>query len=513
MTFEPYDYQAADLVKMRKHGYRSLLNMGTGSGKTATSLFAVRDSAPDRTLIVTPAQTIQSAWLPTIQSILGVEGRVIGNTRKADKEALFEFELGDPGVYLCTTEFFTRSDVSTWYGDMLIVDEAHRLGNPGKKGQRNLGGYNRKDNPVAQRFEGRLMLSGTMLRNKFEYAWSHARALWPEYSGPWQLADADFYRWQTHRMEMELITIGMNWVETSETMYSLLAERGEPRKRIDGVPHMGVRKTAREYQGERNPGTWISEAPCVITHLKRERCCEFHPNGYLPVEEPMVVRETISLAPAQKKAIKELDQMMLTYLEDHPMEVKIPLTKAVRIRQCILGVPTLVPTEDNDYTVEFAEDTQSPFYDRLKEFLTDEVPEENVVVYVDSQKFAAVVTQRLNNDGISAFEYSGATTKTRDENAEQFGKKFRVVVGVLQAIAEGYDGLQKVAKTEVWLSRLLDETLNEQAEGRLDRIGQTGQVLRVYFDDDLGISEGRFSEAVEKRLRLNKSLREKELAQ
>src|SRR5690606_22119531 len=125
----------------------------------------------------------------------------------------------------------------------------------------------------------------------------------------------------------------------------------------------------------------------------------------------------------------------------------------------------------------------------------------------DSQAFASVVTARLNRVGIPAFEFSGKTRDTRDSDVRAFGSKYRVAVVLLQAGSAGLDSLQFVAKNEVWLNRSTDETDNEQAMGRLDRQGQTSQVMRWFFHDDLGLSEGRFSEAVEKRLILNRSAR------
>jgi hypothetical protein len=503
---KPYPFQAADLKKLREHNYTSLINSGTGAGKTSSSLFAAREGGADVTLIIAPDQTHESAWLPTVPQIMGLEGRIIGNKNKATKEAMLDFELGYPGVYLVTPELFTRSDVTAWRGDMLIVDEAHKLANPGKAGQRKLGGYDSRDpEPLASRFEGKLMLSGTMLRNRFEYAWSHSRVLWPELDKRGQIAHDNFYLWQSDRMLYETITTGVDWFAVSWETYRA---RGESwGKVIDGVPHLGNPKTARKYLSEAEPGRWINEAPCVITHLKREECCEFHPNGFMALEEPLVKREVIALAPAQKKAVKELEAHMMTWLEDNPLIVDIPLTKATRIRQFTLGVPTVTYNEDGDADVSFAEDCVSPFYNRLEEFLLDEVPDENVVVFVDSQKFAAVVTARLKKAGISAFEFSGQTRKDRMSNAEQFGTKYRVVVGVIAAIAEGFDGLQKVSNNEVWLSSSTDETLNEQGRGRNDRIGQRKQVFRLELVDDLGLAEGRYSTALEKRLVLNRSLR------
>lgn len=503
---KPYPFQTADLKKLSQNNYTALVNAGTGVGKTATSLFAAREGGADVTLVIAPDQTHESAWLPTIPKILGLEGRIIGNKNKATKTATNDFELGFPGVYLTTPEFFTRADVSAWRGDLLVVDEAHKLANPGKAGQRKLGGFVSTDpEPLTSRFEGKLMLSGTMLRNRFEYAWSHSRALWPELNKRGQPSHDSFYLWQSDRMMHETITTSVDWFEVDWDTYK---NRGEDwGKVIGGVPHLGTPKTARKYLSEAEPGKWLSEVPCVITHLKREECCEFHPHGFMDLEEPLVKREIISLAPAQKKAIRELEDHMMTWLEDNPLVVDIPLTKATRIRQFTLGVPTVTYDEEDNAEVSFAEDCASPFLNRLEEFLTDEVPDENVVVVTDSQKFAAVVTARLNKAGISAFEFSGQTRKTRTANAEQFGSKYRVIVGVISALGEGFDGLQAHSQTEVWISSSTDETLNEQMRGRLDRMGQRKQVFRLELTDDLGLGEGRYSTALEKRLLLNRSLR------
>lgn len=480
---EPYPYQAWDLTRLKSANYRALLNMGTGSGKTAETLFAVRESQPTTTLIIAPEQTHYSAWLPTIEKILDTEGRIIGNNTKAKKTALFDLEMGLGGVFLCTPELFTRADVTDWRGDFLAVDESHKLSTPKSKGQRKLSGYHVSDGePLARRFDARLFLSGTPLRNRFELSWSYGRALWPELYQRGQISHDNFYMWQADRMEYQ-------------NVYTNQRDAN------------GNAKVVKQYLSESQPGRWISEAPCVITHLKRENCCPYHPSGYLSLEEPTVKREVITLHPAQKKAIKEMEDHMMTYLGDNPLVVDIPLTKATRIRQLSLGVPTVTYDEDDKAEVNFAPDCISPFYNRLEEFLTEEVPDENVVIFVDSQRFAKVVTDRLNSRGIPAFEFSGQTRNVRTEQANQFGTKYRVLVGVLAAIAEGYDGLQKVSNTEVWLSRSTDETINEQAEGRLFRIGQNRQVFRLELVDDLGLAEGRYSEALEKRLLLNRSLR------
>lgn len=481
---QPLDFQRHDLDRMRANNYRALLNLQTGAGKTVEGAFAIKESGANRTLILAPQQTHVKSWIPTVGEVTGIEPRIIGNGNKAAKSALFDYEVGMPGIFLATPEYFTRADVSNWSGDMVIADEAHRIATPKSKSQRKFSGYSAQDgHPLAHRFGGVLLLSGTALRNRFELAWSHSRALWPWLENRGQISHSNFTAWQLFRQEYTN-------VYTS-------------RRDANGNP-----VAVKQFLSEKEPGRWMSEAPCVITHFKRERCCEFHNQGFLSLDDPTETHERIELLPAQKKAVHEMENMMMTYLEENPMISDIPLTKAMRVRQLSLGIPTLVPNAEGDFDVTFDVDCKSPHLDRLIDLLTDDFSDEPVMVYTDSQKFAEVVTARLNKAGISAFEFSGKTRATRDADAAQFGTKYRVLVGVLAAIAEGFDGAQRVSRAEIWLSRSLDETTNEQAQGRLFRHGQTKQIERVIFHDDLGLSEGRFSEAIEKRLILNRSLRQ-----
>lgn len=156
--------------------------------------------------------------------------------------------------------------------------------------------------------------------------------------------------------------------------------------------------------------------------------------------------------------------------------------------------------------VFFEEDCKSPHIDRLIEILQDDIEDETALVFTDSQRFASVVTARLNKAGVSAFEFSGKTTNTRDADIAQFGGRFRVMVAVISAGGTGLDKLQGVCNNEIWLSRSLDETDNEQAMGRLDRRGQRKQVMRWVFHDSEGVSEEDYWNAMTKRAKLKMSL-------
>lgn len=510
----PLPHQAADLMTMRANNYTALLNVEPGGGKTASSLFAAKDSGASRILIVAPDQTHRSAWRPTVEAILGVEARTLGNTGKDKKAAMFDFEVGYSGVYLTSPQLLTRVDVSAWSGDMLITDEGHLLNNAKAKGQRKWSGYHPSDGqPLSHRFGMRQFLSGTSWRNNFERAWATMRYLWPELDKRGQVAHSNYFIWLNDRMTYEDIVKGFEWKPVSWDKYNS-REPGQYAKVIEGVPHFGKPETVKKFLNEMYPGKLIAEAPCVITHFRREACCQFHPNGFLPTDAPQEIREVIELHPAQKKAIRELEDHYMTYLDDQPFAVDLTLTQQQRIRQLALGVPVLEFYEGENadgemvekVRLDFEADCKSPFTDRLFDIL-EELDGEAVVVYLDSQKFARVLTEKLNNRGVTAFEYSGPTKKERDDNLERFGKDFQVAVVTLAAGGTGINGLQHVSSTEVWFERSVDETNNVQAEARTDRMGQPRRVQRFILQDSDGRAEGRMSDQLEKRRALARTLK------
>lgn len=475
---ELWDWQKVDQEFLARHNWTALAAVETGGAKTMLAVEAIRNSGAERVLIVAPKQTHHSAWIPTVERQLGLTARVIGNGRKADREALADFEWGSPGIYLVTPQFLTRADVSRWEGDMLAVDEAHELSKAGGKGQRKLSGYSAKDGePLAQRFVHRLALSGTPARNNFERLWATMRLLWPELGAPGQVANMSHWGWLKERMGSAQVFVGLDmW---------------------------GAPKYATKWIGERSPGRLFNEAPAVVQHFRRHRCCEFHPNGFLTNEEPVVVVREVELTARQKKAIREMEDHYMTWLGDNPLVADLTITQKQRIRQMCLGVPTV----SDEGEVTFEPDCASPFYDELVNILESLDEGEPVVVFVESQKFARVVSDRLNGGGYSAFEYSGKTTSTRNEDQSRFGKDFQVAVVVISAGGTGLDGLQRVANTEVWLERSVDGTLVVQAEARLDRIGSTKGVQRFLIQDDLGYAAGRFSKQLDRMLKLRESTR------
>lgn len=480
-AYQPFQWQLDDLDTLHEGGYVALLNMEMGSGKTALATWSIERSGSKRVLIIAPDPTHQSAWIPTIRDLLNQEARPIGNTGKVRKEALSDFELGYDGIFLSSPQFLTRSDVELWDGDMVIVDESHTLSRQGSKGAKKLISLHEK-------FPRRLALSGTAWRNSFERSWVTMRFLWGStHYRRGEVAYSNAFMYFRDRM-------------TFEEVYT-------NQRNPDGTP-----KKVKKWLNEAEPGLLVSQMPCVIIHKRRERCCSYHPEGFLEVDKPNVHYHTIELTSKQKRAIKDLEESMLAWLEDNPLVVDLPLTQKQRIRQIVLGEPTIHDFQDDEgewkQTLNFEENCKSPMIDAMIEKL-EELGDEPVLIFLESQRFAEVLVKRLEKAGIAAFEYSGKTKKDRDDNLKKFGKgkEFRVCVGVLSAISTGVDTIQRVCKTEFWAESSVDMTVNIQAQGRAERTGSIGQIDRHYFVDSMGYAEGRMSDQFSRQVALAATLR------
>jgi hypothetical protein len=481
----PYQWQTQDVETLERNHFTGLLAIEAGGSKTLIATLAIARAQPVVTLIIAPKSTHHTAWIPTLRDNANVTPRIIGNDNKATKSALFDFEMGYPGVYLASPQFVTRADVSSWRGDMIVHDESHQGNTMKSKLQRKLSGYHVSDGkPLAERFTRRLALSGTPMKQNFAALWGTMRFLWPELDSRGQVADRNAIMWMNDRM-------------SSQEVYTNQRDaQGNPKK-------------VKQYLSESQPGRLISEMPNVIIHKRREACCVHHPNGFLSTEAPQVIEREVELTAKQKKSIREMNDHMFTYLRENPLIAEISLTQKQRLRQLTLGEAdaefVMVDTADGPVertTIRFREDCVSPFIDETIDILSKLDEFEPVVIFLEGQRFAEVLTKRLTAAGYPAAEYSGV----RKADLNEFGKGYQVLIGVISAIGTGTDGLQAKCNTEIWVEEPVSITLKAQGSARLDRMGGR-QVQRYVLIDSEGIQRDRLDDNVAKQLMVNRSLR------
>jgi len=302
----------------------------------------------------------------------------------------------------------------------------------------------------------KLSMSGTPFGNRFEGFWAVTRFLWPDD----KIVQKSFWKWVE------------KWANTAYNPFSSV-----------------------EILGEKIPGAFANTLPCYV---------RLEPDYNIDV-----VHETryVDLVPSQRKVYEKFQRDLVVWLQDNPLVAEVPIAARIRLRQMTLAVPSLTETGE----VYFADDAVSTKYQALLEIIEDNAGEK-MLVLTDSQKYAKIVTDRLNakyGDG-SAFEWSGNATQSQREVAKQEfinGSK-RFIVAVIPAIAEGVDGLQDSCRTVVWMSHSDSNILNQQV---LDRIRRRGQKQLVQVYDIVArdtYDEGQLDTLLQRELDLRASLKE-----
>lgn len=454
---KPYPFQLEDIEKLVKHDGTGIVATQVGGGKTLIAVEVAKRLKTKTNFVIAPKGTHKRAWIKTIISQIpdAVVYKIDSST--AGKNAFLKLEAKQEGWFIITPEFFRNYQ---WRGiepDFAVFDEVHRASNRNSKTAKMLHTLKAKR---------RLGMSGTIAGNKIDGFWSVLRWIYPDVAG------RSYWAWVE---------------EYCETKVDFFA--------------------GKVVEKEKTPGKIVTTIPCYIRHLKREKCCELHPNG-IDYELPPIQEEvrTVDLLPEQKKIYKKLEQDLFVWLGENPLVVEAPVAVRTRLRQITLGVPTIDPETGE---VTFAEDCKSTKLIELLQIIEDHPEGEQMLILTHSQKFAKVTTQRLSGMGMTAFEWSGQKSqKQRDEALEKFiAGEIQFIVAVISAIGEGTDGLQEACNVVVWLSEDDNRLLNEQAAGRLDRKGQKKSVISYKIIADDTYDEGILSRLVRDRIKMNESLR------
>lgn len=453
---KPYPYQELDIKKLIESNGTGIVATQVGGGKTLIGIEVAKRMKTTTNFVIAPKGTHKRAWEQTIlRQIPDASVRYINSTKEG-KQAFVDLEKGKAGWYIISPEFFRKFH---WVGitpELAIFDEIHRASNRKSTTSKMLHTLKAKR---------RIGMSGTIAGNKVEGFWAIIRWVYPEVAG------RSFW----------------NWVDAyCETKMDHFA--------------------GKVVSGEVYPGSIVETIPCYIRHLKREKCCEFHPKG-IDSELPAIQTEvrTVELSAEQKRIYKKLEKDLFVWLGENPLAVQVPVATRIRLRQITLGVPIV----NDEGVVDFAEDCKSTKLDELFSIIEDHPEGEQMLILTHSQKFASITTKRLRKAGHTAFEWSGANNQaTRDKALESFiAGDIQFIVAVISAVGEGTDGLQEAASIVVWLSKDDNRLLNEQAAGRLDRRGQKKSVISYEIIAEDTYDEGQLSRLITEQLKMNDALR------
>jgi len=453
---KPYPYQQRDIDQIASNGGTGVIATQVGGGKTLVAIEVAKHIGAKSVLVIAPKGTHKRAWDKTImRQIPDAEVKYLNSSRQGNIH-MAELENNVAGWYLISPEFFRSM---SWVGitpDLAVFDEIHRASNRDSKTAKML---------LTLKAKQRIGMSGTIAGNRIEGFWSVLRWIYPDVAG------RSFWRWVA------------TYCLTKEDYFA-----------------------GQVVVSERSPGDIARSIPCYIRHLKREQCCEFHPEG-MDADLPSFVsiERTVQLSTEQRKIYNKMEKDLLVWLGEHPLTAEIPINTRTRLRQITLGTPSI----NHEDVVYFEEDCKSSKIDELFSIIKDHPDGDAMLVLTHSQKFAKVVTSRLQKAGFSAVEWSGFTPqKFRDGYLEDFiAGDIQFIVGVISAIGEGTDGLQERCSTMVWLSKDDNRLLNEQAMGRLDRRGQNRSVVSYEIIAEDTYDEGQLSKLLVDQLAMNQSLR------
>lgn len=446
------DYQAAAVEQIAAAGGTGLLACCLGSGKTYTALtsagaslkYDAKEPKDARVLIVAPLHTIDG-WRRHVREVWGLELRECaakGKEGKANLDALWDRE--EKGVFFIgwslmtarnkhkkkdnrTGRMVSAPDTHAFGGtllDILIADEIHRACN-----------YKSLNSGVLCRIRSRhrLALSATPAGNLPVNIFGALKFLWPvRYSSFTRFADF-FFKSQYNPY--------------SDTGYGKL------------------------YGEEKWPGKVRATTPCWVSVTRQEALPE--------LADVDIRRVAATMTRDQKRIYKQWRDKAIAWLDDHPVAVNLPVVLDTRLQQATLAQPIVMDMTTGVGTpkevVTFDKDSKSGKIDALLDILQD-LGDERVIVFTHSRKFLIPLRWRLEKAGYRVEQVSGddheGWRKFRDDHGVQ------ILLAVVSAIAEGVDGLQTDCHTEIWLSRDSSLVINEQAQGRLHRSGQTRGVVR-----------------------------------
>lgn len=458
MKARPYQQRAIDAVTQA--GGSAVIAMGLGTGKTFTATKIAEQN--DTVLVIGPIRTAQS-WSETVKIVTGKELLVI-DKKRAGKDNYARMCRGEKGWYFINWELMRSWEKATrpsrknpekkesypkpkpFNGacfDTVIADEAHRACNRKSMQYQILTRIVRKN---------LLWVSATPAGSQPVNSWSALNAAWPnKFPAFTRFADTYF--------------------ETTPNPFG-------------SSPYSVIRGS------ELRPGSVVAMAPCWVEVSAKEA---------YPHMPPVVVNKIlVPLSTTQRRIYKDLETQGLTFLDDHPYAVGLPLELDMRLRQTCLGAPSMM----EDGTIYFKEDAKSSKIDTLLSLLEDFPEGEKVIVWVPSQKFMVPLIHQLRAKGYKAIEVSG---KSKTSFRELIDGESQILCAVHEALAEGADGLQHVCHTEVWLGHSLSVVINEQATGRLHRGGQEQSVNRYLILAEDTIDSKVFGRLVDKYNSLKES--------
>lgn len=451
MSFELYEFQKEDVAKLLPRP-AALIGSEMGTGKTHEAIALDQLWWPETkkpTLVVTPLNTISSPWIEKY-SDQAPEVDVYPIDRKNRDKFVRALKMGSADVFLMHWDAlrmlapeFLSEGIS--FGTV-IADEVHRASNRKAQATRAL-------NKI--RTVHKLGLSGTASGDKPWNLWSILNWLYPQmYRSYWSFVK----------------------------MYAVQGEKDVWKK--DAASGKSQLASYRTFVGVQNmPRLHQQMDPFYVRHLKREQCCDHHPDGvmwWLP--DKVYDKIWVDLSPTQRRLYDQMAKQMVAWVgehEDSPLVAGVVVAQLTRLSQMALATPELETVtvfnrkkqeEETRVNVKLTEPSSK--IDAVKEYIQDNEGK-RILVYSSSKQACYLLHASLLRSRIRSEVLSGDTPDSeRKDMVQRFvANQFQVFIAVIQAAAEGVDGLQYATDTAIYLDRSWSTIKNKQSEDRLHRGG------------------------------------------
>lgn len=408
---EPYAHQRAGLEYLVRMGSAALSwEMGLGKTKTAIDYceyLAKRRSSPLRVLVICP-NSVRLNWQSEVAKHAGHEGVVVPTGTAKQRIA----QLGSERYTVVNCEALSietiGSAIEKYPWDVVIVDESTRFKTPGAKRTKRL---LRMKAPV------RVILTGTMLTNGPQDAWSQLEWVDPGLFGSW-------WGFQDRYLVKDFFG-GIVGIKPEKA--------DELRSRIE----------SRSYR------------------LLKEQVLDLPPKVY----------ETrhVELAGEQARLYRQMKEELRASIAGTTVQASTILTQLLRLTQITAG---MVGTGD-----KYAWLYDNAKQDELDTLLREELPDKQVVIFGLYHKELEELSARYDS---SAIIYGPTPEARRHELVTRFQRGDERLL-FAQARTGGIGINLTAAQYAVYYTRgwSLEEWL--QSQDRLHRIGQQGTVTVIPF--------------------------------
>jgi len=456
-----YPYQRAGIAWLTEHPH-SILADDMGLGKTVQALAVVAEACAreaydqdtlERPRLVVCPNSLKANWKREIGQWLGEAVPVIALDGKnpAARRKQLDAIKDRPSTWVIVNweklRLMPELEAVEWFA--VIGDEAHRAKNRKAKQTQALW---RLRAPI------QLALTGTPIMNSPDELWPILRWLRPEtYTSYWRF----FYE----------------YVDSYEVNY------GNRRSRV--------------ITGVRNPDALRFELSDKLVRRTKDRVLDL----------PEKTRQTIpvELRPKQRKLYEQAEKDVLLEIQKavdsaeteaerrelaaaieagDPQKLQLMIdggaARVTRLRQ-IASSPALLDGED-----------ESGKYDAVQEIAAD-APHKQLVVFTWFKGAAELLANRLRKDGRRAEPFTGDTSPDeRDELVRRFQDgDLDILVCTLATAGVGLT--LTAADTCIFVERDWTPAINQQAEDRLHRIGQTNHVTVIILEATGTVDTGKIA--------------------